>query len=379
MGGLLSMGVGACSSRIDDGASAVPASGQRIDADDSYIQYVGRVDFTDPKAPSFSYPGVQILARFEGSSVGAIIADTGDKDFFNVSIDGKEPTVIQTARGSKTILLAKGLAKGAHTVSIYKRTESNCGAATFGGFVLDARKRLLKPQPLSERRMEFVGDSITCGYGNMISTDHPENAHFTPVNENNALSWGALTAKALDAQFMSTSYSGRGMFRNLDGSEAGTLPRLYRVVYADQPGRAAWNPEAYHPDVIVINLGTNDYGSELTMKDLDGDQFDARFAAAYRAFIADLRIFHGAEAIIVCAVGPMMSDYYPPGKRSWSRIRTVVRYIVDDLNEKGDAKVFYLEFEPQSGPYGEDWHPSLDTHGQMAEAAVELIQRITGW
>jgi len=41
-----------------------------IPADDPNIQYYGRWDFSDPLAPSHSWPGVYIHARFEGSSIG---------------------------------------------------------------------------------------------------------------------------------------------------------------------------------------------------------------------------------------------------------------------------------------------------------------------
>ena len=33
------------------------------------IQYVGRISFKNPNAPSFTYPGIQINARFEGTSL----------------------------------------------------------------------------------------------------------------------------------------------------------------------------------------------------------------------------------------------------------------------------------------------------------------------
>jgi lysophospholipase L1-like esterase len=359
-------------------AQAAAALPERIPADDPAIEYSGRIDASDPKAPAFAFPGVLIAARFQGKGIDVVLEDSGDKDYFNVSIDGGEPMVIRTVRGEKAFPAARKLRAGEHDIRIYKRTEANQGTVVFRGFNLEAGKKLVEAPPLPGRKLEFIGDSITCGYGNMVSTDKPDSFHFTPDEENSELSWGAVAAKALGAQFMSTSYSGRGLFRNIDGSERGALPRLYEAVFPDQPERAAWDPERYVPDVIVINLGTNDHSSQLVKKDLQPSDFDARFVKAYQAFIRELR-GHYPRAKIICAVGPMMSDWYPPGAKSWTRIQSAVSGVVDDLKEGGDENMGYLCLDPQNPPYGQDWHPTAATHAAMAEAVTALIREMTGW
>ncbi|MCR4764838.1 MAG: lipase, partial [Bacteroidaceae bacterium] len=40
-----------------------------VSASDERIQYVGRVNFSHPEAPLFTYPGVQVVAGFEGTSI----------------------------------------------------------------------------------------------------------------------------------------------------------------------------------------------------------------------------------------------------------------------------------------------------------------------
>jgi lysophospholipase L1-like esterase len=375
------MAVSGCASSAKAGAKDVAEAAplpRRIGADDPAILYSGRIDSSDPKAPAFAFPGVLIAARFEGKGIDIVLEDSGDKDFFNVSIDGGEPLVIRTFKGEKTFPVARKLRAGEHDIRIYKRTEGNQGTAVFRGFNLEAGKGLAKASPLPARKIEFIGDSITCGYGNMVSTDKPDSFHFTPVNENSELSWGAVAAKALGAQFMSTSYSGRGLFRNIDGSERGVLPQLYGAIFPDQPERAAWDPGRYVPDVIVINLGTNDHSSQLVKKDLQPSDFDARFVKAYEDFILRLRNYY-PKAKIICAVGPMMSDWYPPGLKSWTRIQSVVSGVVDDFKDGGDEGIGYLCLEGQSSPYGEDWHPTVATQAAMAEAVTPLIREMTGW
>ena len=50
-------------------AAQLPTDGTWIEPSDENIQYVGRINFQNPNAPSFTYPGVQINARFEGTSL----------------------------------------------------------------------------------------------------------------------------------------------------------------------------------------------------------------------------------------------------------------------------------------------------------------------
>jgi len=358
------------------GAKPLPAA---IRADDGRIQYTGRIDFSDPAAPAFAFSATEIRARFTGRSLDVVLSDRGDRNYFQVTVDGGAPIVIRSARGEKVHPIARKLKRGIHDVRIVKRTEGNCGVAAFLGFRLDKGADLADPAPLQDRRVEFIGDSITCGYGNMGSTTEPDKFHFTPENENAALSWGFLTAEALGARYVSVSYSGRGMFRNLDGKETGTLPAIYGSVYPDAPADASWDHALYRPDLIVINLGTNDYGSQLARADLSDEAFDQAYVAAYLGFIERLRALHGPDAFIVCAVGPMMSDWYPQGKRAWTRVRTAVQYVVDKRAEGGDERIAYLELAPQNSPYGEDWHPTAATHARMAEDALEAVREATGW
>lgn len=372
------LALGACVSATGGEETAVKetkdttASGF-IPADDPNIQYLGRIDFKKPLKPRFAFPGVQISAVFEGTSLSMKLNDTGDQDFYNVYIDDQEAFVLQTQKGSQDYVLAKGLADGIHKVRLYKRTEALCGVSTFEGFTLDAGKKLLQPEALPERKIEFIGDSITCGYGNMVSVQNPNGYSFTPKNENSELSWAAISSKALNAQFVSTSYSGRGMFRNYDGSEQGTLPKLYKTILPDNGRAAVWDPANYKPDLIVINLGTNDYSSLQFKKDLASEAFDAAYIQTYKDFLAQLREYFGAETKILCVVGPMISG------ENWTRIQTAVSGMVADFNDSGDAEIYYLKLNPQQAPYGEDWHPSLATHKIMADATVARIKEITGW
>jgi len=358
--------------------SPLGAEGVRIEADHQAIRYVGRIDFSDPKAPAFSFPGVTILARFQGASLDILLSDTGSRDYFNVQIDDQEPAVIQTRLGEAVFPVARNLSDTEHTVRMTKRTESQCGIATFLGFELAPGKALVAAPPLPSRKIEFIGDSITCGYGNLVATDTPDQFHFSPENEDADLAWGSVAARALGAQSVLTAYSGRGMFRNVDGTESGTVPTFYNAVFPDDPTRLAWDPKGFAPDVIVINLGTNDFSALLAKNDLSARELDRQFGATYRKFVETLRSTYGPAVHIVCVVGPMLSDGYPPGALALTKARKTISGLVQNLG-KTDANLSYLGLDSQSSPYGEDWHPTVATHAQMAQALVTHLRAVTGW
>lgn len=349
-------------------------------ASDTNIQITGRVDRSQTDNVVFAYPGVSIKAKFEGTSIDAVLVEYGTglvstTNYFNVIIDGGEPSVLKLSRTQTIYPLASGLSDGPHTIELFKRTESNVGTVVFRGFRLDSGKKLLVPDPLPERRIEFIGNSITCGYGNEISTTLPDNFHFTSANENNYKAWGAVAARNLNAQYSCVAYSGRGLMQNNTGTRVGTMPLIYDQIIADD-STTKWDHFSYSPDVVVVNLGTNDFYAETTSASYTVDS--ATFVQTYINFISKLRGYY-PNASFVCCVGVMMGDSYPAGKKQWTRIQNYVSTVSKYFNTNGDKKVYYLMLPPQSAPYGEDWHPTAATGKRMADQLVAFINKNITW
>jgi lysophospholipase L1-like esterase len=230
-------------------------------------------------------------------------------------------------------------------------------------------------QPLQEsltRKIEFIGNSLTVGYGNEVSIAAPPQGNpttgFHSINENNYTAWGALTCRSLNAQYVCTAYSGRGVYRNNTGSMIGTMPLVYDYVHPDRAD-AIWNHQRFIPDVVVIDLGTNDFAT--------GVPDSSEFCATYLSFIQKIREIH-PQTKIICVAGNALTDYWPVGENRWTKLRNYLVSVVKKANEK-DTSVYYFELTPQAGPYGEDWHPSNATHKKMSEAIVPFIKQVAGW
>jgi lysophospholipase L1-like esterase len=345
-----------------------------IPANHPDIFYMGRIDCSDPLAPSFAYPGASIRVRFSGNRLDLKLKDFGDStptgtNYYGVRVDQTPTFALAVSGNQQSYTLAQDLPPGEHEVEIFKRTESNHGSgkANLLGFRLSAGGRML-PVHSKPRRLEFIGDSITCGYGNELSTDNPENAHYTTKNSNAQQAYGAISARELNAEYLAVAASGRGISRNYAGEPGTLVPELHKLALPDE--QVSWDFARYQPDVAVINLGTNDYSTPGVDRTV--------FRKRYEQFLVDLRGRY-PNTMLVVAIGPMLSDDYPPGEQVLTKIRQDINAVLKTRQQAGDKKLELIEFEPQSPPFGEDWHPTRATHEKMATKLVARLKKLMGW
>lgn len=351
-----------------DGESASPG-----------LLLTGRFETKNPRGPRFAWPGSTIAARFQGSSARVTLRDepagldeTGEpmRNVYQVWVDDTE-SVLWTDEDEKTYTLAEGLGPGEHSVVLYKRTEPMVGRGQFLGFDFGPDGELLSAPPSATRRIEFIGDSITAGYGN----EGPNgNCPFSTATENNYLAYGAIAARQLKAEHITVAWSGRGVFRNLDGSTQGTMGQLYPATLPEYD-HAEWDYNLWTPDVVVINLGSNDF--------MLGDPGEAPFIQAFRNLLSVVRNRY-PSAHIFTALGPMLTEKEGPARnvKGLTLSRQWMTRIVWELQSEGDSRVHFIEFPPQSPLFdgvGCDWHPSLKTHRKMASQLAAAIAGVLHW
>ncbi|HEY3445231.1 MAG TPA: SGNH/GDSL hydrolase family protein [Myxococcales bacterium] len=318
---------------------------------------IGRYDDGDPAGPRFGFSGSAIEARFSGTGITLKLADS-DSDIYTVLVDGTKSTV-STLASQQSYPLASGLAAGDHHVLVWKNTEWFQGTGQFLGFDLAGGGAYLPLSPPA-RRLEFVGDSITCAYGNVGAGP---SCGFSSETEDHYLGYAALTARALGADQSTVCQSGIGIFRNYGGETDGTMPDLYPLAHGGGP---AWDFSRFVPDAVLVNLGTNDFAM--------GPPDKASFQTAYRGFLDTIRSKY-PDAFILLAVGPMLGTSEAATAKVWLDELAAAR------GAAGDAKVSVVEFTPQDGNlgYGCDWHPSAATHQQMADHLAPILKGLLGW
>ena len=238
-----------------------------------------------------------------------------------------------------------------------------CG---FTARFLDEGAHLLPPPALPERMIEFIGNSITCGYGNesTVASDP-----FEYETENHYFTYAQLTTRALQAQAYVVARSGIGVYRSYGGPKEGTPENVMTTEYEytnlyDHSER--WDFNRYQPQLVCINLGTND---------LSTNNYDVTLLkAAYKKFLKQVRQ-HNPNAKIVFLCGSMLNG------KELEIAKRVMNEVVDEAHQKGDNEVYRFDFTPQTGSlgFGASWHPSLLQHQKMAEELTPFLRQLMGW
>jgi len=298
----------------------------------------------------YTWPGIYFEGRFQGTGVGIVLNDSVND--YDVAIDGT--TVAKLVTPGQTTYWVNNLTNGAHTVRLVKRTESAWAAGQFGGFVAAAGGTILAKPVARTRQIEYIGDSYTAGYGNMATQHDCSTIGGVPLNSDADLSFGALTAHSLNADYQINAMSGMGMVRNYNGSSPGTDFRTYYNKTLQAVNNDLWyNPGTWHPQLVVVGLGINDFSTALNAGEpwTTTDQLVAAYKTAYQGFIDKLRAQYGPNTLIVVSATALSNT---------TLFAQTAQQIVADRNSQGDKKVYYWYYDdPTLDHLGCDWHPSL--------------------
>lgn len=423
-----------------------PKEGGSAPGGDAAPKFVGRFAAVDPETgeampPRFDWSGNSISVRFQGtSSVTVKLALEGVSDqLFEFVVDDLPPstrlvTVKKDASGQWTnepqedYEIAGLDPKVPHEVVIHKNTEAQKGPVTFKGF--DLHGGTLLPPTRRARRIEFIGDSIVCGYGNegknatcpfevkVRDARAPDGKTFpitVPLTENQYESFTSRAARVLDADATTICWSGKGVYKNYKErtkernpqtgavedakDQSSTVPDLWegRTIGGDYEGyKWDWSNEKPEdvPHVVFVSLGTNDFSRDSEPQTTDPDKLPGdnipdgllyqpgeldKFYAAYLELIRKVRL-HRPSAHIFIATPPMVTDQFPL-EHARSSLRNVLDRIVAEMLRGGDQKVYAMNLVEQGFRYGLgcDYHPNLEVHRIMSEQLVSAIRSKTCW
>jgi len=333
------------------------------------IQYVGRVDTSNPQMYTFEWASVHIYASFaKSSSVSVQFQDTpgtvsywGDKLYYEVYIDNELVLELNTSTSNLiTYTIAQNLTGTQHNLVIARRVEAVYGLSGFVGIVLDDGGVLVPPAPRPDMRIEFLGDSITCGWG----TEGTAPCTDQPQLENSEKTWAAVAAKAIGADYSVISWSGQGMVRYYGCPNItcpGALPSLYPRTLG-QEASPLWNFSSWIPQAVVINLGTNDYGSKpFPPTDV--------FVAGYTNFVLNQVLPpYGKNVTVFTAcyfAGPMCEN---------------VQAAYENLVAMG-VNAVYVPFSSvvTPNPLGCDGHPDVAEQANWGAYLTPIIKTQMGW
>lgn len=330
-------------------AACTAAKGQEI------APYVGARAVEEPDGSlRFGWPGSYFEGRFRGTEV--TVGVDSSQDHFRVFIDGKP--VAELVKPGRVEKRFDGLAPGEHVVRLEMVTENQGGESRFLGFTTSGTPLTVTPR---RREIEIIGDSHSAGYGNTATKRQCSGAEIHDTTDTQQ-AWGPVLAKRLGADYRVFAWSGFGIVRNYNGAvPAESLPIIYPRAIPSKAGIEV--ADAWNPQLIVINLGTNDFSTRLNPGERWAD--DAALKAAYRA-----------------RYGSFLDQLHTENPRARFVLMGAENFFGEVEAVAGAAKGRGLDVTALKVPALEltacDWHPSLKDNQVMADLVHRAIGRMPG-
>ena len=284
-------------------------------------------------------------------------------------VDGVKGMRVKAAQGMTAVTIATGLAAGKHIVELYRETEAaSAGVSTF----ISITGSTLNPAPTySGRLIETIGDSLTNGYGELGIETHPNSCGstvngcgYTIDTQSNYMSYAAIVARAVNADWSIVANSGWGLYRDNQKGLQNVMPNVYNEAYYAGQNAPAWD-FSVKAQAVIINLGTNDLAN--------GDP-GVGYQDSFVKLVGTVRAKYGADAWIFPVTGSMID---PTG------IMKLAGYINAGITALKDPKIFYVDLGTQDAcgvaGTGCQYHPSLAEHERLAAKLLPIIKMKLGW
>ncbi len=341
--------------------SLMAAKEKVFPANSPAVSFTGRIQTGADGSVSYDWVGVYMETSFRGSQFAISVSEEG-ASFHNIFIDGQWVKKIKIEGNTpQRIVLADLSGKGPHKIRLQKCTEGQYGRVTIHSIILPKGGELL-PVERKARVIEVYGDSYTCGYG---TESQKANDPFKLETENCDKAYGCIIARYFDADYILTAHSGQGMVRDWGDPKQISdvnMSTRYTQVYDDH-GTQPYGFDLYRPQLVMINLGTNDFSPVAIPT-------DEQYVGAYLKMIETIRSKYPGVKIL--CITPHSASRY---------LESCIKLL--GQRTAGMADVYMAN--PLSGmvtearDLGADWHPNYQGQCKIAMSLIPQISAIMGW
>lgn len=244
-----------------------------------------------------------------------------------------------------------------HKIKIIKITEASMSYAALhqvnviGGDIL-----LLPNYTENEIKVEFIGDSITCGYG-----VHGEpNSEFHIKEEDGLFTYASFTSQELNLNARYFCVSGYGVYLSYDENPEHIISKVYPYTNYFINEELIYDNSDFIPQLYVINLGTND-SNHLSKK-----ENQIGFVHNYIELLKMLKKI-SPTCKIICTCGTVCTSVFP-----------LIASAVEETLSQGYDSIYTLEFPFHN--VKEDGiasgHPSIKTHKKDSLLLISKIKEV---
>ena len=321
------------------------------------FSYLGRVA-RQADSVLFAWPGTGLSFASHAEELHFLLSDhsMGRDDYgqemqgrYAVLLNGNLFTILEGQQGKERYSLY-GLPSGKKEIKLLRLNEAMVSFTVFKGIYAD--RPLAEAGKESSLRLEFIGNSITTGYGNA-----PDSlpCHFSPKTQNFLQAYSSLLAAGLNAEMAAVAWSGRGLARNYDKTETGVMPELYTYAVPGQ-AKIEWESNSWQPDVVLIHLGTNDFAHEIPAEDF--------WVKRYLYFIDEIHGYYPRARFFLLG-GPTLTDR--PSYPAYSTLKNYLNTIKEEATARDlDVETHVIPSFEGAGR-GCDAHPTKGAHEKMAQ------------
>ncbi len=278
------------------------------------IKVNGRYEFLKNGAVSCDHTGCGIEFRLDCEGTVSVNVTTSGDIYFTVWVDGvrqdKENRegyavsgiAVTTKKKSVPLILAEDLPAGEHSFKIAKQTNPRTSIASIDSISFNG-KFLDRPAD-KDVLIEFIGDSLTAGSVN-IGDKNIKLSAGSAVYEDGTQSYAYLAAEELGVDVSVVARPGIGLLYGTGGNSSTQMGAIYHLQSWWRSTKTEYVP-ARIPNLVVINLGTNDSGQ---MSSAGGSI--AAYTKGLTDFIGTVRGYYGEVPIMILVNNDIAGAFRP--------------------------------------------------------------------
>lgn len=287
-------------------------------------------------------------------------------NYVSLVLDGKYIGKLRIEKGAAQSFPVKVTSnKKEHTLEIYKTTEAQSGGILFAG----TTAKLTSITSKKKKKIEFIGDSITCGAASDPSDVPCDKGEYFD-HHNGYYAYGPVLSREIGVDYLMSSVSGIGMYRNWndENKDEAIMPDVYGNLYLTKDNSKPKYDFAFQPDIISIALGTNDFSGGDGKK--ERLPFNAeKYVTNYINFIKML-YKHNPNAQIVITNSPMVG-----GERGVVFEDCLNKVKAAFASDKTHKEIQIFKFKPMT-PKGCSGHPDVADHKLLADEYAPFLKKL---
>ena len=358
-----------------------------------HYKIYGRTDETQNPLPLF----------FNGSGIEVNVTGTELWIDIDVDYDMHEPWIWTALNGA--FMSRQMLAAGTYSLCLFRSmspeavknvqffrelqamSEDNTCRLLIKGLRSDGEFR---PVVAKRYKLEFIGDSITSGEGTYGAK---EDTDWLAMYMSCSRDYARMVSDALGAEYRMVSQGGWGVLCGWDNDPRHNIPSRYEKICGLAEGEmnerlGAAKPydfTSWVPDVIIVNLGTNDasaFNQPAWTDPVTGQTFQQRKEADGTYNAEDLARFKQAVIDFL----EMIRRNNPTSHIVWAYGMLgydLTLAITDAMNiyqrQAGDTNTAFLQLpDTTDETVGSHAHPGEKSHARAAQVVIEYLEKYLG-